>query len=260
MPQNKWMQVLIIFVVSTIIWGAIEPNTRHFDAVRIAELIGAGLASLIFGLLVAHIPATIVRFSSGSWPDWQIWLAAPFVALMMFFAYVGSSAPSTSSHVTTGTHSDAGDYWFTEDECELAARFPGRPSYRTNHGPSGIQMREAHYNTEDGFHLRAECTDYGGIWDGVTASARDEDWVGWMGEFMSAEGLNNPQISTKDRVSDRDLVVVDGRGYKTVSDVGVTYSIRLVASDKSIMILYAGGPSGRFPSRDASAFLDSYRE
>ena len=254
------MQVLIIFLASIVIWAAIDPSNRNFDAVRIGELIGAGFAFLVFGLLAAHIPATIVRFTRGSWPNWQIWLSVPFVAVFMYFAYIGSSTPSTSGHVATGTQSETRAYWFTEDECEIAVRFPGRPSYRTNHGPGGIQMREAHYNTKDGFHLRAECTDYGGIWDGLTVSARDEDWVGWMGEFMSAEGFNNPQISTKDLASQSDFVVVDGRGYKTVSDVGVTYSIRLVASDKSIMILYAGGPSGRFPSRDASAFLDSYRD
>lgn len=259
MLQNKWFQVLVIYCAATIIWAFVDPAGQRYGAIRIGELIGAGITFLLVGLFIAHIPATIFRFARGTWPNWQIWLAAPFSAIFMYFAYVGSSEPTSDAHSPAGVSQSTTEYWFTEDHCEISVRFPGRPSFRTNHAPGGLQAREAHYNTESGFHLRAECTDYGGIWDGQSVSARDEDWVGWMSAFMSAEGLNNPQISSADRTTDTDPVIIDGRGYKRVGDVAGTYIIRLIAADRSIMILYVGGPSGSFPSREANDFLNSYR-
>jgi hypothetical protein len=65
MSDNKWQQVLMIFVGATLLWSVIDPNGRRFDAIRFGEFIGAGLAFTLFGLLVAQIPAAIFRFSRG---------------------------------------------------------------------------------------------------------------------------------------------------------------------------------------------------
>lgn len=259
MLQNKWIQTIVIFLLISFIWGLTTLDIRLIDAVNLAEFFGENLGFLLIGLIISNLLAAIVRLKGGKWPRWQVWGSLPFIAILMVLNLIASKDTSANQHSAI-IQALGGEYRFSDDLCELTVQFPGTPSFRMNHGPGGMQMREARYNTESGFHLRAECSDYDGIWDGLTRFARDEDWTDWMFRFMTTEGLSNIQISTTDSEHLSDQVrVVDGRGYKTVSDVDATFRIRLLAAEKSIMILYAIGPSSKFPSREVGAFLESYR-
>jgi hypothetical protein len=166
-------------------------------------------------------------------PKWQVWIAVPFIVPVIYLSYMGSSYESSDRNIPHSVAYGNEGYWYSDDACELSVKFPGEPKYQINHGPGGIQIREARLDTQDGFHLKAECTDYGGIWDGVNISARDEDWIAWMQSFMAAEGFSNPQISSnRTSIQDgREIDIVDGRGYKTLDG-----------------------------SREASAFLDNYSQ
>lgn len=88
MPTHKFTQIVVIYAVTTVVWWIVAPNSPHYDG--IVRLLGAGLAFLLVGLFLSHIPAAIVRIIRGSWPAWQVWLSVPFIALFMYFSYVGS--------------------------------------------------------------------------------------------------------------------------------------------------------------------------
>lgn len=154
--------------------------------------------------------------------------------------------------------SSSSTYIFSAPQCDLAARFPGAPSYRTQYGPAGISFPEATWGYETTM-LRAECTNYGGLWDRQDADARNEDWAGWMREYMHAQGIHVDSLtSDREELSGRIVHVTQGRGSKVIGDdTQATYGVKLVASNDSIIILYVANPSHIYPSSAASRFLQS---
>ena len=264
MPEKKFTQFLLLFFAAGIggmIANQNSPsiNDVHFSA-YLGFFIGTGVGGALFTLVLSMVPSGIYRLAKGAWPKWMIWICFPMLVPILYLSYLGSSPSAWHETRSTRVQPTTEPHWFSDEQCDLAVGFPNEPTYRTNHMPGGIQMKEAHLNTDSGFHLRAECGNYGGIWDGEQLSAQDEDWVSWMYSFMDAEGLSNPQVSTdSDPATGRNIAVVDGRGHKVVNGVNATFWLRLLASRRSIMVLYAGGPSSRFPSRETTDFLDNYR-
>lgn len=219
--------------------------------------LGAAAAGGIIAVLVGGATVLVVRlFKLSITPFW----AVTWTALIGFFGFAFyGDVDLLSSHVGKQTSPAVSTYVFSSPECDLAATFPGPPpSYRTQHHPEGISIAEATWRAEHTM-LRAECTDYDGLWHAQGADARNEDWVGWMREFMNSQGIHSDSLtSERVRLSGRIVHVTEGRGSKIVgNDTQTTYGVKLVASSSSIIILYVANPSRTYPSKAASRFLEN---
>lgn len=252
MLQNKWIQALAVLVGTVLAGLALGVYTPPQGVNYGAYLVGATITVFAMGMLLAHIPAVISRLFSGKWPDWQIWLSVPAIALVLYFINVGQSTEAPGGQNAVETRPDTFEYWFSEEQCDLAARFPGRPELKTNSGSSDMKSWEARYN-EDGFHLRAECAQHSGDRGSI-------DWADIVENFMAAEGLEGIHTDMMDALSGQGLSVADGQGHKIIDGTSVAYRARLIASDQSFMVLYVGGKATEFPPDGAGEFLNSYRK
>lgn len=228
------------------VWGLVE----------LARAFGSGIGffavSVLVGALIA-VPFSLFRRFAG------MWLLAAWVTLpiALYVAYVGAAYSPTDSQRVTKNHSNAAEYLFTDNQCELAVNFPSRPQYRTQNLPGGISYPEATWTSENTM-LRAECLNYGGLWNSKGADARNEDWVEWMQDYLHAQGMRVDSLtSDRGKLAGRRVHVTQGRGSKIVGDdVRTTYGVKVVAAEESIIILYAANPSRIYPSRAASQFLN----
>lgn len=265
MLKNKWVQAFIIFWMTTVIWMIVDPSLGQVNATRFAEWIGAGFTLTLIGVFFASIPACIYRIVKGFWPHWTVVLSVPFIAIAGFLSFIGHSnqnmqgqSMGQEAHANTRPERSEG-FWFTDEQCTLGVLFPEEPELTTVHHRLGFDMPQARLNRSDGFHFRAECGDYGGAWQEAGETGLGENWVGWLYSFFDAEGFRSPQVSSSITTKDGVLLkVVDGRAYKTLNGSQVIYRVRVLASANSVMIIYAGGLASRFPSIEATNFLESF--
>lgn len=265
MLKNKWIQAFVIFWVTTVVWIILDFGSGRINAIRFGEWIGAGIGFTLIGLFFASIPAFIARLVKGVWPHWTVILSVPFIAVAVLLSFIGHSnqmihGERVEQRATSEAEpGESEGFWFSDEQCTLGVRFPEEPDLSTVHHRLGFEMRQARLNRDSGFHFRAECGDYGGAWKDSGKTALGEDWVGWIYSFFDAEGFASPQVSSSLTTKDGNLLkVIDGRAYKALDQGRITYQIKVLASANSVMIVYVGGLASRFPSVDASNFLDSF--
>ena len=245
MIHNKWIQALILYIGGIIAWAAVDPVPPESSrtGVIVGHYMGAGLAMLALGVLVALIPAAMYRFSEGKWPRWQIWLAAPVMVVSMYFAYIGTAE---DGHSVAGTFS-----LYSNPDCDFAVEFPGEPSI-TPPGDEGVLIEQASLVVPDDVYLRAEC-------GRPREPGLQQDWARNMSLFMRADGME-PISAEQERTTlgGVPVIVAEGSAHQRIGETDATVNMRVVASNGSFLVLYAVRPSDGELSPTAWQFLRAY--
>ena len=246
MIHNKWAQALILYIGGIIAWAIVDPVPPESSrtGVIVGHYMGAGLAMLAFGVLVALIPAAMYRFSEGKWPRWQIWLAAPVMVASVYFAYIGTAE---DGHSVAGTFS-----LYSNPDCDFVVEFPGEPSI-TEPSDEGQHIEQASLVVPDqDLNLRAEC-------GRPRESGLEQDWALNMSLFMRADGME-PVSTEQERTTlgGVPVVVADGSAHQRIGGTDATVNMRVVASNGSFLVLYAVRPSDRELLPTAWQFLRAY--
>lgn len=246
MIHNKWAQALILYIGGVIAWAAVNPAPPETSrtGVIVGQYMGAGLAMLAIGLIVALIPAAMYRFSEGKWPRWQIWLAAPFMVVFMFFAHVGMAE---DGHATAAELTQ-----YSNPDCDFVVEFPGEPSI-TAPSDQGPHIEQASLVVRDqDVYLRAEC-------GRPHEPGLQQDWALNMSLFMKADGME--PISTDQERTTLDgvpVIVAEGSAHQRIGEIEAIVNMRVVASNASFLVLYAVQPTGGGLSPTAWQFLRAY--
>jgi len=88
MLENKWLQVVFLFLGSCLVWAFFSP----VGFLNIGELVGAGIAFTLGGLIGSTIMAAVLYqlgMSKSLWPQWHVWAAAPVALFLMVLAHEG---------------------------------------------------------------------------------------------------------------------------------------------------------------------------
>lgn len=213
---------------------------------------GGGLAITAFGLVVAVAPATIGRLMSGQWPRWAYWPAYPAALLMLYFSVLGAKVPSEHG-------SDTG-HFFSPEGCEFRVRFPIEPHYRTLYLADGTDYLEASVTLPSGDHARAECVVTPLEWDWVPSEQATADWIASLRAYFDAYGVDPLDAGIRWASIRERTRVIEGTGTKSVAGTRMMYNAAFFVGDTSVLTILSGGPASQFPTREASAFLNSVEE
>ena len=89
MLSRKFNQVLFVYVLMISVWLSFYPRDGNALSTWVGEVLGVNLTALLIGLAVGYVSAGIHRLSFGEWPDWQIWMYAPFMFFFILLYYIG---------------------------------------------------------------------------------------------------------------------------------------------------------------------------
>ena len=89
MLNKKFNQLLFIYVLMVPVWLSFYPRDGNPLSTWVGEVLVVNLTALLVGLVIGHVPGGIHRLSFGEWPDWQIWMCAPFTFFFILLYYIG---------------------------------------------------------------------------------------------------------------------------------------------------------------------------
>jgi len=144
---------------------------------------------------------------------------------------------------------------FVAKDCEYSVKFPSTPEYRTGFDPKIGEYTQAQFrggNKKNGFFLRAECIGTGDIRNSEinTKSFLQKQIVA----YAESNGLSNSEYHYGEGKHGKYVQV---RGFKSISDVPVTYEAYIYVGNSSFISLYAGGASSSYPQAPVFKFFRS---
>lgn len=129
--------------------------------------------------------------------------------------------------------------------CDYLITFPGKPSLNDLFLSENITYKQAVYFGDE-FFLKAECIPFQII--------GQEQIKNIMFKFGSADGLNNMQLKFG---FDKTGEWIKLRGYKEIGSDPATYEIKAYYGLKSLLVMYAGTISDKYPTDEIAKFLSS---
>jgi hypothetical protein len=129
--------------------------------------------------------------------------------------------------------------------CDYLITFPGKPSLNDLFLSENIVYKQAEYYGDE-FYLKAECIPFRVI--------GKEQLKNLMFNFGRADGLNNMQLKSG---FDKTGEWLKLRGYKKIGNDPVTYEIKAYYSSNSLIVMYAGTLSNKYPTNEIGKFLFS---
>lgn len=209
------------------------------DGEAIGYYIGAGFSLML-------IPLITIRFG-GITSGWVVFAA------LGFFYIVGG----LGSLEDEGSMAVVEPFNFQGMNCEYSATFPSRPVIKVYTHPQTGDYEEALWtgtNPEESTVLRTECAP---IQLGVDDSNAKDFLLGQLAIFAQNNGLSSVEYRFNNEAAGPTGYA---RGIKYIQEKPVTYSIVVVAGKKSLITLYAGGLSEKYPSREVTPFLNSIQK
>ncbi len=135
MKENKWFQLLAVFIVNAVTWSVIELHRKSIDGIRLGQLIVSSLIITILGLFFANIFASTFRFKRGKWACWQMPSSTPIMAMLIFPAFNVALAGQE-------------DLRYSPDGCDLSVIFPAKISLQKPQISAGRFFGELHWVTK----------------------------------------------------------------------------------------------------------------
>lgn len=152
-----------------------------------------------------------------------------------------------SANIRSGTTEQSG-YWFRPDDCKHVVYFPAQPQLKTIHSPAGPTLQAELASRETGL-LRAECM------GNLETRLQGKSEIGAMlYEYAQMNGLQNITLEFPEEDG---ALIARVRGYKTVSNVPLTYESIFYGESSSIFGITVGGLSSSYPQNAIAEFIGS---
>ena len=128
--------------------------------------------------------------------------------------------------------------------CDYQITFPGKPSINDLFISENTAYKQAEY-LKDEIVLRAEC---------IPFKPNQEQLKKLMFKFGSSDGLNNMQLMSGFDNTGKWLKL---RGYKKLGAAYATYEIKAYYGLNSLLVIYAGTLSEKYPTDEIAQFISS---